>query len=67
VDVVCLVVDVDVAGLVVGLDVVSLGEKGLFGRMGMPLGFKWNEHQEWEDGYAFGQDGYAFWHEWLCF
>jgi hypothetical protein len=31
--------------LVVDVDVVSLGDKGLFGRMGMPSGLKWNEHQ----------------------
>ncbi len=35
---------------------------GRLGRMVIPLGLKWNEHQQWDYGYAFGQDGYAFWH-----
>ena len=34
-----------VGGLVVGLDVVSLGDKGFFDRMVMPSGFKWYKHQ----------------------
>ena len=36
---------------------------GRLGRMVIPLGLKWNEHQQWDYGYAFGQDGYAFWHD----